>query len=139
MFQEGALRLKEAIGLPLQDSHPPGLALPTRFPDFTTGAGAESCTPHVLLALGVLGQDGCQSQMPMTAALLHIWKGNWMEAESDQDVWYFDSGDFGKQHTDKSHITKAEAASGGERVIPRVNTAWAMFIRLILNCFPFPR
>ncbi|KAG5201981.1 hypothetical protein JEQ12_004744 [Ovis aries] len=84
MFQEGALRLKEATGLPLQDSHPPGLALPTRFPDFTTGAGAESCTPHVLLALGVLGQDGCQSQMPMTAALLHIWKGNRMEAESDQ-------------------------------------------------------
>ncbi|XDA82789.1 hypothetical protein R6Z07F_012700 [Ovis aries] len=42
-------------------------------------------------------------------------------------------------HTDKSHITKAEAASGGESVIPRVNTAWAMFIRLILNCFPFPR
>ena len=40
--------------------------------------------PHVLLVLGVLGQDSCQSQMLMPAVLLHIWKGNRMQAESDQ-------------------------------------------------------
>nr|CAI9712694.1 unnamed protein product [Rangifer tarandus platyrhynchus] len=84
------------------ERHPPGLALPTRFPDFTTGAGAESCTggaetqaqdwsvavpvhtPISSWYRASWGQDGRQSQMLVPAGLLYIWKGNRMEAGLDQ-------------------------------------------------------
>ena len=50
----------------------PGLALPTRFPDFTTGAGAESCTvspgretPGCLASPGLAGR---QASLPSPRA-----------------------------------------------------------------------